>query len=46
MHKHLCSAVSYGGARSLQGLREQFWAHPEEYLVRLSDAARLESFQR
>jgi IMP dehydrogenase len=46
MLKHLCSAVSYGGARSLQELRERFWANPHEYLVRLSEAARLESFQR
>jgi IMP dehydrogenase len=46
MLKHLCSAVSYGGARSLHELRTQFWAHPEEYLVRLSEASRLESFQR
>ena len=46
MLKHLCSAVSYGGARSLQELREEFWAHPQEYLVKLSEAARLESFQR
>ena len=46
MLKHLCSAVSYGGAQSLQELREQFWADPERYLVRLSDAGRTESFQR
>ena len=46
MLKHLCSAISYGGARSLTELREKFWANPEQYLVKLSDAARLESFQR
>jgi len=46
MLKHLCSAVSYGGARSLSELREKFWANPQLYLVRLSDAARMESFQR
>ncbi len=46
MLKHLCSAISYGGAGSLQELRERFWANPGEYLVRLSEAARLESFQR
>jgi IMP dehydrogenase len=46
MLKHLCSAVSYGGASSLQELRERFWAEPERYLVRLSDAARAESYQR
>jgi len=46
MLKHLCSAVSYGGARSLSELRQRFWANPEEYLVRLSEASRTESFQR
>jgi IMP dehydrogenase len=46
MLKHLSSAISYGGARSLQELRQKFWAHPEEYLVRLSEAARVESFHR
>lgn len=46
MLKHLCSAVSYGGARSLEDLRQKFWANPERYLVRLSEASRVESFQR
>lgn len=46
MLKHLCSAISYGGAQSLQELRESFWAEPERYLVKLSPAARAESFQR
>ena len=46
MLKHLCSAVSYGGARTLQELRQRFWAHPEHYLVRLSDSSRTESFHR
>lgn len=46
MLKHLCSAVSYGGARSLHELREKFWAHPGQYLVRLTAASRTESFQR
>jgi IMP dehydrogenase len=46
MLKHLCSAVSYGGARSLQELKERFWATPEQYLVKLSAASRVESFQR
>jgi IMP dehydrogenase len=46
MLKHLCSAISYGGARSLQEMRELFWANPERYLVRLSEASRTESFQR
>ncbi len=46
MLKHLCSAISYGGAHSLQELRGQFWAQPERYLVRLTAASRAESFQR
>ena len=46
MLKHLCSAISYGGAQSLQELRGQFWAQPERYLVRLTAASRAESFQR
>ena len=46
MLKHLCSAISYSGARSLAEMREKFWANPEQYLVRLSDAARTESFHR
>ncbi len=46
MLKHLCSAISYGGATSLEGLRRSFTADPERYLVKLSAAARSESFQR
>jgi IMP dehydrogenase len=46
MLKHLCSAVSYGGASSLHELREKFQASPRSYLVKLSDAARIESFHR
>jgi len=46
MLKHLCSAVSYGGAESLQELRRSFWANPERFLVKLSEASRLESFKR
>ncbi|MGC4081360.1 MAG: IMP dehydrogenase [Vicinamibacterales bacterium] len=46
MLKHLCSSISYGGAASLRELREQFMANPERYLVRLSTAARHESFTR
>lgn len=44
--KHLCSAISYGGAGSLTELKELFWSHPERYLIRLSEAARRESFER
>jgi IMP dehydrogenase/GMP reductase len=46
MLKHLCSAVSYGGATSLAGLREAFAARPEQFLIKLSAAARAESYQR
>jgi IMP dehydrogenase len=46
MLKHLCSAISYGGARSLMELRETFRARPGEFLVRLTAAGRRESFQR
>jgi hypothetical protein len=46
MLKHLCSAISYGGAASLQELRERFHADPTRYLIRLTDASRRESFDR
>jgi IMP dehydrogenase len=46
MLKHLCSAISYGGATSLDGLRQAFASDPERFLIRLSAAARAESFQR
>jgi IMP dehydrogenase len=46
MIRHLCSAVSYGGVRSLAELRDRFWADPERYLIRQSGAARRESYDR
>ncbi len=46
MLKHLCSAISYGGASSLRELQEKFRADPERYLIRLSPASRAESFER
>ena len=46
MLKHLCSSISYGGATSLADLQARFRANPEQYLIRLSAAARTESFQR
>jgi len=46
MLKHLCSSISYGGATSLADLQVRFRADPERYLIRLSAAARTESFQR
>jgi IMP dehydrogenase len=46
MIKHLCSAISYGGAASLSELRERFMADPDRYVIRLSAAARRESYER
>jgi IMP dehydrogenase len=46
MLKHLCSAISYGGARSLPELQEMFRAKPQRYVIRLSEPARRESFDR
>jgi IMP dehydrogenase len=46
MVKHLCSAISYGGARSLAELRRRFWEEPERFLIKLSEASRRESYQR
>ena len=46
MLKHLCSSISYGGAESLQDLRQRFSANPERYLVKLTEASRVESFHR
>jgi IMP dehydrogenase len=46
MLKHLCSAISYGGASSLAGLRERFWNDPDQYVIRLSESGRRESFDR
>ena len=46
MLKHLVSAVSYGGARSLSEMQQQFAADPRRYAVRLTEAAKRESFDR
>ncbi len=46
MLKHLCSSISYGGASSLGELKQLFWDHPEQYLIKLSAAGRRESFER
>jgi IMP dehydrogenase/GMP reductase len=46
MIKHVCSAVSYGGAETLEDMRRQFWADPGRYLIKLSASARRESFDR
>jgi IMP dehydrogenase len=46
MLKHLCSAISYGGARSLSELRASILERPEQYLISLSPASRRESYER
>lgn len=44
--RHLSSAISYGGVRSLAELKERFWADPFQYLQKLSAPARRESYER
>ncbi len=46
MLKHLCSAISYGGARSLGELQEMFRTDPARYVIRLTGSGRRESFER
>ena len=46
MLKHLCSAISYGGARSLAELQGMFWQDPQRYVIRLTQSSRRESFDR
>ena len=46
MLKHLCSAISYGGADSLSALRAAFEKDPSRYVIRLTESARRESFDR
>ena len=46
MHKHLCSSISYGGAKSLSGLREAFWQDPDAFVIKQSASARRESYER
>ncbi len=46
MHRHLCSAISYGGVRSLEAFKERFRRDPGRYLIRLSAAGRRESYER
>jgi IMP dehydrogenase len=46
MIKHLCSSISYGGADSLAGLRDAFWADPDRFVIRQSQPARRESYER
>jgi IMP dehydrogenase len=46
MIKHLCSSISYGGASSLTELRSLFWSNPQKYIIRQSESARRESYER
>jgi hypothetical protein len=46
MLKHVCSAVSYGGAVTLEELRQAFWTDPGRFLIKLSSSSRAESFNR
>ena len=46
MFKHLCSAISYGGAKSLKELQDTFRADPARYVIKLTESARRESFDR
>jgi IMP dehydrogenase len=44
--RHLCSSISYGGAQSLAELKQLFREDPMRYLVKLTAAARRESYER
>jgi IMP dehydrogenase len=44
--RHLCSSISYGGARSLAELKLLFWEDPFRYLVKLSASGKRESYER
>lgn len=44
--RHLCSSISYGGAKSLEELKTLFWNDPFRYLIKLSTSARRESYER
>ena len=44
--KHLCSSVSYGGAKDLAELRQMFRADPTRYLIKLSSSSKRESYER
>jgi hypothetical protein len=46
MLKHLCSAISYGGARSLGEMQDMFRQNPERYVIKLTESSRRESFDR
>ncbi|HEY5619969.1 MAG TPA: IMP dehydrogenase [Vicinamibacterales bacterium] len=44
--KHLCSAISYSGARTLSEMQEMFRKDPERYVIKLTESSRRESFDR
>ena len=44
--RHLCSSISYGGARNLSELKSLFRQDPSRYLVKLSASAKRESYER
>jgi IMP dehydrogenase len=44
--KHLCSSVSYGGAKNLAELRQMFREDPQRYLIKLSSSSKRESYER
>ncbi|HEX5108923.1 MAG TPA: IMP dehydrogenase [Vicinamibacterales bacterium] len=46
MLKHLCSAISYGGAKSLSELQDTFRRDPDRLVIRLTGSSRRESFDR
>ena len=44
--RHLCSSISYSGARSLAEIKQLFWKDPARFLIKLSPAGRRESYER
>jgi IMP dehydrogenase len=44
--KHLCSAISYGGAQTLSELQDTVRRDPGRYVIRLTESSRRESFDR
>jgi IMP dehydrogenase len=46
MLKHLSSSISYGGAAGLAELKKMFWDSPDDYIIKLSESSRRESFER
>ena len=44
--KHLCSAISYSGAKHLNEMQEMFRLDPERFVIKLTQSSRRESFDR